>query len=152
MKHSEQSFQISLVRDLQKILPAPECYITAFPAGGGGKIRGAFLKRMGMRSGFPDMLLIYRGWAFGMELKTVKGAISATQREAHKELGFAGMDVRVVRSLDDALAALRTWGIPTRIKEEWIARKIEQRRAATPSSRKSRRSSSLPIGRVSHAE
>lgn len=112
--NAEQAFQIQLIRDLRKILPAPECFVTAFPAGGGGLMRGMFLKSMGLIAGFPDLLLIYRGVAFGMELKA-KTKLTETQRATHAALGRAGMDVRVIRSLDEAMLALAAWGIPTRI-------------------------------------
>lgn len=117
--NAEQKFQIALTRDLRKILPSPECFMTAFPAGGGGLMRGMFLKSMGLVPGFPDVLLIHRGVAFGLELKAGKEAISETQRATHAALARAGMDVRVVRSLDEAMAALAAFGIPTRMVGEW---------------------------------
>lgn len=129
-KQPEQEFQIQLIRDLRKILPQPECFLTAFPAGGGGFMRGAFLKSMGLVPGFPDLLLIYRGVAFGMELKVVGNDLTETQRATHAALGRAGMDVRVIRSLDDAMLALAAWGIPTRISGDWVQARPLKRVAA----------------------
>ena len=114
MKRPEQSFQISLVRDLRKILP-PDCAMTAFPAGGGGAVRGAFLKAMGLQAGWPDLLFVHRGTAFGLELKAGKGRVSKAQADMRATLAKCGMDVRTARTLDEALGALRAWGIPTRI-------------------------------------
>lgn len=115
MRKAEQNFQVSLIRDLRRILPRPECFVTHFPSGGGGLMRGIFLKSMGLEPGFPDILIIYRGMAFGMELKAGKGRLSSVQKETHEALGRAGMDVQLVRSLDDALLALAEWKIPLRI-------------------------------------
>lgn len=116
--NAEQRFQVQLIRDLRRILPSPECFLTHFPSGGGGAMRGSFLKSMGLIPGFPDILLIYRGVAFGLELKAGKNGLEETQRDTHAALGRAGMDVRVVRSLDEAIAALAAFGIPTRIVHE----------------------------------
>lgn len=81
-------------------------------------MRGIFLKSMGLVPGFCDLLFVHRGVAFGMELKAGKETLSETQRDTHAALGRAGMDVRVVRSLDEAMAALAAFGIPTRIVHE----------------------------------
>lgn len=112
----EQAFQIKLVRDLSKILP-PDCVMTAFPAGGGGRIRGGILKRMGLIPGMPDLLFLHRGNAFGMELKAGRGRLNEAQTLMHPILARCGVDVRVVRTLDDALGCLKEWEIPTRIIE-----------------------------------
>lgn len=118
-RNVEQAFQIALIRDLRRILPSPECFITHFPAGENTNLmRGMYLKSMGLVAGFPDLLIIYRGIAFGLEIKAPKGKVTETQRDTHAALGRAGMDVRVVRSLDEAMAALAAFGIPTRIVHE----------------------------------
>ena len=118
----ESTFQINLVHALRKVLP-PDCAMSAFPAGGGGPVRGAMLKRMGLESGWPDIILVYRGCAYGMELKTKKGRVSEAQLQTHERLAVAGMDVRVVRSIDEAFEALAEFRIPLRIVGEWKPRR-----------------------------
>lgn len=118
----EQAFQISLVRDLRKILP-PDCMVVAFPAGGGGLMRGKFLKAMGLVAGMPDLLFIHRGNAFGMELKAKNGKLTEAQHQMIMQLAICGMDVRIVRTLDEALFCLKEWEIPTRILGDWLARR-----------------------------
>ncbi len=125
--NTEQKFQIALIRALRAILPQPECFMTHFPAGENtNPLRGSFLKSMGLVAGFPDVLLIYRGVAFGLECKSPTGTVTETQRATHAALGKAGMDVRVVRSLDEAMAALAAFGIPTRVVGEWQARPLKK--------------------------
>jgi hypothetical protein len=114
MAKPEQAFQIKLVSDLAKILP-PDCVMTAFPAGGGGLARGKALKAMGLLAGMPDLLFIHGGCAFGMELKLKSTKPSAVQIAMHEKLAISGVDVRVVRTIDDALGCLKEWEIPTRI-------------------------------------
>jgi hypothetical protein len=113
-KRPEQDFQISLVRDLRKILPS-DCLMTAFPAGGGGRIRGGILNGMGLVAGMPDLLFFYGGKTFGMEIKSARGRLSETQRAIHGKLKDCGVSVHVVTTLDDALWSLDVWSIPTRI-------------------------------------
>lgn len=105
---------MGLVRDLRKILPH-DCLMTAFPAGGGGFMRAKILKGMGLLAGMPDLLFFHRGEAFGMELKATKGKITESQTATHEHLAVCGVDVRVVRTLDEALGCLKEWEIPTRI-------------------------------------
>ena len=60
-------------------------FFTAFPAGGGGRVRGAKLKKAGLQAGWPDIQLVYQGRYFGLEVKTQTGktfssAIRLTQK------------------------------------------------------------------------
>lgn len=110
-KHPEQDFQIKLVRDLQSIL-RPSVFFTAFPAGGGGKKRGAFLKAMGLKAGCGDLLFIHEGRVFWMELKTPKGRLSPNQIGTRLAIRQAGSHVETVRSFDEALECLAIWNIP----------------------------------------
>ena len=109
----EQKFQTRLVAGLRAILP-PDCLMTAFPAGGGGLARGKALKAGGLLAGLPDLIFIHRGFAFGMELKAGT-SLSQVQKDMHEKLAICGMDVRTVRTVDEALLCLKEWEIPTRI-------------------------------------
>lgn len=116
-KNPEQDFQISLVRDLRRIL-SPEVFLTAFPAGGGGERRGKFLKATGLVSGVPDLLLIYKGHAYWLELKAPGRGRSTAQIVTAELLDDAGSPTWIARSLDEALNALEVWNIPTRLSAQ----------------------------------
>ncbi len=119
-KQPEQSFQISLVRDLRYLL-TPNTFMTHFPAGGGGGMRGVFLKAAGLIAGCPDLLLIHQGCAYWLELKVGKNKLTPAQIACHRALKAAGSSVETVRNLDEALECLALWGVPTRIKHgPWI--------------------------------
>jgi hypothetical protein len=113
MLRPEQAFQIQVAQYLAAVLP-PEVAWTAFPAGGGGKRRGAFLKAMGLRPGWPDIQIVYCGVYHGIELKARKGRHSDAQRAVLGHLAEDGARVTTCRDLDTVGAALRAWGIPTR--------------------------------------
>lgn len=118
----ERAFQRKLVTDLAKLLPH-DCLMTAFPAGGGGLRRGRILKGMGLVAGMPDLLFIYRGQVFGMELKAARGRLEPSQIETHERLAVSGVEVRVVKTTDEAIQCLKDWLIPIRIVGEWTFRK-----------------------------
>lgn len=116
----ERVFQRLLVRTLRDAL-GPGVFMTAFPAGpsGGGKgaiVRSNQWKAMGLLSGVPDLLFVYQGRAYWMELKAEKGKVSDVQVERGLELVHAGCEPpAIVRTLAEAFKALDAWGIPTRM-------------------------------------
>jgi len=110
-RHREPEFilQTQIVDALRKILDVSIC-LTAFPAGGGGRIRGAKLKKAGLTTGWPDLQLIARdGKYYGIEVKTTSGRLSQAQRSLHKRLEDNGCKVVVVRSVEEAMDAVHDW-------------------------------------------
>lgn len=89
---------------------------THFPAGGGGKVRGAMLKRAGLRPGMPDIVIFHDSRTFFIELKTDKGRLSKVQSDCHADLWSAGFPVAVARSVDEVENLLRSWKIPTQAR------------------------------------
>lgn len=76
------------------------------PPGVGGK-----LKAMGVTAGWPDLLLMREGIAYGLELKTRTGKLSPVQTIMVGRLREAGMRLQVAYGLDDAIEKLRIWGL-----------------------------------------
>lgn len=110
----EATLQAAIVDGLRTIL-LPPALLIAFPAGGGGRMRGARLKTTGLTAGMPDLLLFYDRRAWGIEVKTPRGTLSPAQRDMHAALEQAGIPTAVVRSVDDAVRAVLQWGFPTRM-------------------------------------
>ena len=113
-KQPEQIFQRQVADFLTLALPAPDAWFTTIPAGGGGKVRGAILKGMGYKAGTPDMLVIYRGRAIWLELKTPRGTLSERQEQCGIDLVQAGCFWTVCRTLEDVERALKRFGVPLR--------------------------------------
>lgn len=112
---------------LDRILP-PKSWWTTIPAGGGGRIRGAILKRLGYAAGTPDLLICYAGKAFFIELKAKKGKLSAEQVGQHEALNEASVPVEICRSITDIGCALSRWQIPTRESQITLQSRIEAAR------------------------
>jgi hypothetical protein len=78
-------------------------------------IAGRVMKQNGLRPGWPDLGCYGRneGEHGLMEVKADTGRLSPAQVECHDELRRRHVRIAVVRSVDDAIAAVRGWG--------WIA-------------------------------
>lgn len=59
--------------------------------------------------GTPDLLVCYQGRFFGMEVKQPKNYPTKIQRHRLEQIALAGGVGVVVRSVDDALAALAAY-------------------------------------------
>lgn len=118
-KQPEQILHTAVANFLHQGLRTPTFW-TTFPAGGGGAFRGAFLKGMGLKAGFPDILVVHPQplgaglgcIVLGIELKAGKGRVSPEQVDVHAALTIANARVRVCRSLDDVEAFIRGHGVP----------------------------------------
>lgn len=96
----EYQFQCMVAAYLDYALPEPYIY-SAFPAGGGGKFRGAMLQRMGLKRGWPDIQIIgplvnspmsavSASRFIGLELKRKGGRASPEQKAQAENIRRAG--------------------------------------------------------------
>lgn len=101
LRRPEQQLHRAVADYLNAALP-PDAWWTTFPLGGGGRIRGALLKRAGVKVGTPDILIIWRGRSYWIELKAGKNKPTPEQHECAAHLWRAGSIVVVLRSLQEA--------------------------------------------------
>ena len=113
-RHPEQDLQRAVAEFLDLALPRPDAWWTTIPAGGGGKVRGAFLKAAGLKAGVPDILIIWRGRAYWIELKSWAGKPSPAQVEVRNMLRLAGCSAEIARTVTDVELWCLGWGIPLR--------------------------------------
>lgn len=108
-----------LHRDIAVYLAATlggNAWFSTFPSGGGGRIRGAILRGMGLKPGVPDVLVIDGGRAYWFEIKSAKGRVSVEQRACHDALALARCPTAIVRSLDEVERSLLRWGVPLKAR------------------------------------
>ncbi|MFY8105636.1 MAG: VRR-NUC domain-containing protein [Elstera sp.] len=114
-KNPEQRLQIQVANFLRLALRPPTVW-TAFPAGGGGKVRGALLKAMGLKPGWPDVIVLHplglNTLVVGIELKAKKGRLSDAQKDACEALWAANARYVECRSLEEVDRCLRRAGVP----------------------------------------
>jgi hypothetical protein len=117
---------------LAKVL-MPEVEWTTFPAGNVPLAReyASKLSRLGLQRGWPDIVLLFEGRIYGLEIKKPGGVLSRTrivrtrsgapreligQVDRFARLRAAGMTIEVVNSVDQAISVLYSWGLPLRWK------------------------------------
>lgn len=72
------------------------------------------MKALGMRAGVADISVLYEGRTHYLEFKTLKTAQTAAQKVFEAEVIHAGATYAVVRSAEEAHAALIAAGVPMR--------------------------------------
>ncbi len=87
-------------------LPDGAAWTTLEPGGYRTKAEAGIAKARGVKAGWPDVLIVFKGRAVFFELKAPKGRLSAAQKAVHERLRLAGAVVYTVRSLDELAAFL----------------------------------------------
>lgn len=84
-------------------------------SGHGARLRQAMLVGMGVHPGFADLVVLADGRAVFLEVKSKAGRLSPAQKAFRDAVQAQGFGWALVRSTDDALAALAALGVRTRI-------------------------------------
>lgn len=74
-------------------------------------MRGAKLKKMGVKPGVPDILILETRPRIAIELKAGRGRVGGNQDKFLKELTLAGWDCYVCYNLDSVLQVLKKYNI-----------------------------------------
>jgi hypothetical protein len=114
---SEHDLQAAVAEYLTLALPPDEAVFCAIP-NGGKRDKGTVgkLKAEGLLAGAPDLLILWRGRAIGLELKARRGRLSSAQLAFSMRWTTAGGVYAVARSLDDVAALLEAAGVPLRAR------------------------------------
>lgn len=109
----EREIQTAVAQFLGFALPADAMFHHSPMEGKRGWKAQADLKSSGAQAGFPDIVILWQGRAFTIELKAPKKYPSPVQRAAHARLVKAGIPIRVCHSVTEVALALSDWGVPT---------------------------------------
>lgn len=71
----------------------------------------SFFKKMGLLPGVSDIVIIWKGKAYFMEVKTDSGTQSQDQVRFEHNVNKAGCEYTVVRSVGDVIGVLGEWGV-----------------------------------------
>lgn len=119
IKRPEQDIQRAVIQHLrQRGMPGIVFWHTPNGAAYGGKrnrkgvaIQGAIMSGLGVRAGVSDVIAVYSGKIFALELKAPGGRASEAQMEFISDIDRAGAYTALVEGLDAALATLESWGL-----------------------------------------
>jgi hypothetical protein len=113
-RQREYALHCAVAAMLERVLPLDAWY-TSVGHGRRGPKTGAQLRAMGVRAGVPDILIVWRGRAYWIELKAGHGRTQPAQELCHALLAAAGCPPpKVARSPAGVTAALIEWGLPLR--------------------------------------
>lgn len=105
MRHLEDQLQKNCIRWFDYQYPSLKNRLHHSPNGGKrNRVEAAKFKAMGVRPGFPDLILLHPNKFYpfmGIELKVEKGKQSDNQKAYQKTFEELGAKYIVVRSLED---------------------------------------------------
>lgn len=116
----EADLQRAVVAALRQVLP--KGFVVHHSAnevrrgGDAGRVAQGIAQGMGVHPGFSDLLVLGLGRCLFLELKSKTGSLSDAQIAFRDFVRKEGHSWALVRSLDDALAALSDNHFPTRIR------------------------------------
>lgn len=107
----EQQIQRAVFQHL-KMRAAPGVFAFHVPNGGYRKPKeAAIMKGLGVVAGVPDVIAIFKGKVYALELKAEGGRPTEKQLVAVDSIRNAGGFAVIAEGLDRALRCLETWGI-----------------------------------------
>ena len=116
----EADAQRAIVQALRFALPRDaivhHCANEVTEAGSRGQIRQSILVGMGVHAGFADLIVISGGRVLFLEVKSQTGRLRKSQELFRDAVCAQGFGWALVRSVDDALAALADNGFTSRVR------------------------------------
>lgn len=105
------------VAEYLRVALKPPTIWTTIGHGGGGRVRGAQLKAMGVQAGWPDIIVLHPNNILScvvacIELKASKGTQSKSQKLLAHSFDMAGANYSVCRTLEQVERALLDCNIP----------------------------------------
>jgi hypothetical protein len=110
-RHPEQDNQRAVFEHLDA---RGQPHLFAFhPANGGYRspVEAAIMAGLGVRPGIFDVIIIYQGRVWALELKAPGGKLSRAQLQCRERLRMAGATVGEAYNLDEALTWLEQQGL-----------------------------------------
>lgn len=116
----EADAQRAIVQALRVALPRDaiihHCANEVTEPGSRGQIRQSILVGMGVHTGFADLIVICGGRVLFLEVKSQTGRLRKSQEVFRDTVCAQGFGWALVRSVDDALAALADSGFTSRVR------------------------------------
>jgi hypothetical protein len=110
-RRQEWTEQTKLAEMLDKYLDPADTFWTSLENKPISRLSGIFQKKRGVRSGLPDVQVIWRGKPIFIELKSRAGVASKVQKQVRLKMLPAGADWWLARSARAALMASHLSGV-----------------------------------------
>lgn len=113
-QHPEDDFHMVVAQFLDFALPPDAAWTTVEHGGQRGKREAGRLKAKGLKPGWPDVQIVYRGRSINIELKAPGERLSPEQEGMHEWLTLAGALVYTAKQIEEVEGFLRGCGVPLR--------------------------------------
>ena len=125
MANPESRLQMVVVEHLELALPSDAIFWATMNERKIPRHLGPYYRAMGRVPGVPDLVVIYKGRALGIELKLPTSKVYGTkktyqtqaQKDFQERMQAAGACYEVCRSLAEVRVFLERCGVPLRVKE-----------------------------------
>jgi len=107
--HPEDQIQRTVLAHLYARAPRNAFWFAVPNGGGRSPIEASILRGLGVKPGVPDLIIIYGGKTYGLELKADGNRPTKLQIEAQNAMRAAGAEVAIAVGLDAALQQLEGW-------------------------------------------
>jgi hypothetical protein len=108
---SEQSIQRAVCQNLHQRGAAGLVWWHTPNGGRRSPVEASIFTGLGVKPGVADLIFLYDGRAFALELKSERGRPTAAQMQFISEFRAAGGEASIAVGLDQALRTLETWGL-----------------------------------------
>jgi hypothetical protein len=109
MKHPEQELQRTVLDHLRMRGKKGLVYFAVPNGGYRTAIEASIMKGLGVKAGVSDLILLFSGAFYAMELKSASGRETLPQAAFLAEVRAAGGHTAICNSLDSAIERLESW-------------------------------------------
>lgn len=112
----EQDMQRTVAAYLDWALPSDAVWTAINPIPAKTKAAAGISKAMGLKAGILDILIVWRGAPYFIELKAKGGKVSPVQLDVINRLSSAGASCAVCHSPEAVIGHLIEWGLPLKAR------------------------------------
>lgn len=117
MNRPEQTLHLQVAQFLEAALTPASVWFHCPNGGKRTRAEAGIFCGLGVKSGIPDVVIVFDGQAHFIELKSTRGRIQPSQTEMMCRLRKAGARIAVARSLDEVIDHIQRWSIPLRLHQ-----------------------------------
>ena len=110
----EEALQRTVAEYLDRALPEDAVWFHCPNGGARTKAEAGVFKALGVKPGIPDILILWRGSLYCIELKPPRRSLSESQKTMRALLVTAGARYAMARTVEAVETALAVWNVPLR--------------------------------------
>ena len=106
---TEDQLQAKFFQTVWNNYPQTRCLLFSVPNGSSRHpLEAVKLKATGLISGIPDIIFVWKGKAYGIEIKTPIGKLSSRQMDIHKRWADNNIPIHIIRSVEEGISLIES--------------------------------------------